>query len=339
MDHHVVENDIDSAVKLLFDMIVKYAKQRDFEKADTLRNKLMEVNPMALTEIVKSGDIIEEEKSGAIDQDRLNTWKELYGKLTESETNALFFALKTVEYDANQTIFQQGKSNSRLFFVYKGEVKLVTYQDGKELVIKKLSTGDIMGEDTFFFSTVCTISAVAVTKVEIDCLEKDVLAKWEEAFPGIGAKISDYCLKFEKVSDLLKKQGRSRRAFERVNISGKISMQSIDSTGSPVGESIQGTLADISVGGLSFYLKIPKNKADKMMMEPRVNFKFVIITGVSQHNIDRNGTIVGVLSHFYDFSVHIKFDKQLDGKLIEEIKESPASKEDELSLFELSSFE
>ena len=109
-------------------------------------------------------------------------------------------------------------------------------------------------------------------------------------------------------------------------------MQPIDSTGSPTGDPIQGTLADISVGGLSFYLKIAKNKADKMMMEPKVNVKFIIKTGVSQRKMDQNGTIVGVLSHFYDFSVHIKFDERLDEKLIEEIKKSSASKEDELEI-------
>ncbi|MBN2062880.1 MAG: cyclic nucleotide-binding domain-containing protein [Deltaproteobacteria bacterium] len=331
VDRHVQEKDVESAVKILFDMIVKYAKGREFERADALRDKLMEVNPMALTEIVKSGEVIEEEKSGAIDQDRLNTWRELYDRLTEAETNALFFAMKTAVYEPNQSIFKQGESNSRLYFLYKGQVKLVTKQDNKEIPLKKLGTGDILGEDTFFSSTVCTTSAVAITKVEIDFLEKAILVKWEEEIPGIGSKISDYCLKLEKVSDLLKKQGRSRRSYERVNISGKISMQAIDSEGSPVGEHIQGTLADISIGGLSFYLKIPKNKADKMLTEPIVNVKFTVKTGRSLHRIDRNGTIVGVLSHFYDFSVHIKFDELLDEKIIEEIKESPAS-QDELEI-------
>lgn len=332
VDQYVEKKEDESAVKLLFDMIVKYAGEKDFTNADAVRDKLLDVAPMALTEIVESGEVIEKAKSEAIDQDRLNTWSELYDKLSDTETNALFFAMKSISYDENVTVFQQNESNSRLYFIYKGQIKLVSDQDGEEIHIKDLGTGDVMGEDTFFSLTVCTASAITVSGVELDFLEKDALTKLEKENSGIGSKLSDYCLKLEKVSDLLKKQGRSRRSYERVNTSGKVSMQAIDTAGSHIGETVMGTLSDVSMGGLSFYLKIPKDKADNMFLEPNVKIKCILKAGDSQHKIDQRGKVVGVLSHMYDHSVHIKFDKQLDEKLFHKIKESADSKDDELDI-------
>jgi len=52
------------AVKLLFELIVAYAKAKNFPKAEALREKLFEVDAMALNEIIKAAEIIEEEKRG-----------------------------------------------------------------------------------------------------------------------------------------------------------------------------------------------------------------------------------------------------------------------------------
>ena len=82
------------AVKALFDLIVECAKKKDFVKAEALREKLFEVAPMALNEITKSGDIIDEEKSQSIDDTHRETWSELYSTLTTEEANELYFALK-----------------------------------------------------------------------------------------------------------------------------------------------------------------------------------------------------------------------------------------------------
>jgi CRP-like cAMP-binding protein len=332
VNKHVEQGDTESAVKLLLDMIVKYAKQKDFEKADLLRDKLMEVNPMALTEIVKSSEVIEEEKNAVIDQDRLKTWSELYDKLNQAETHALYFAMKSAELDANETVFQQGETISRLYFINSGKIKLITKEEGKEIPIKELGTGDIFGQDTFFSLTVCTVSAITISKVELDFLEKEIVTKWDKDFPGLNQKINDYCLKLENTSEMLSKQGKSRRAYERINISGRVSMQVLDEAGSPVREPITGSLADISMGGLSFYIKTTKEKADKMFLDQKVNIKFKIKTDDSEHKVDQMGMVVGVIPHLYDYSVHIKFDNILDEKMIQDIKESSGSEDEELEL-------
>jgi CRP-like cAMP-binding protein len=331
VDQHVEKGDTESAVKLLFDMIVKYTGEKDFETAESLRDRLMEVNPMALTEIVKSGEIIDEGKSGSIDQEHLDTWAALYKTLTQEETSTLFYAMKSAEFEPKQVVFREGERNSNLYFINKGQLRMF-FMEEEEKVIKELDEGDVMGEDTFFNLTVCTASVMALCDVEVNFLEKDVLAKWEKRDLGIESKLRDYCLKLDKISDLLKKKGLDRRSQKRIEISNKVSIQSLDASRAPRGKSLTGTLADICGGGVSFYLKSPKENVVNMFTEPRMNLTFIINTGESQQNIEQTGTVVAAIHHFYDYSIHVKFDKMLDEKTIQDIKASGGAKDEELEM-------
>lgn len=334
LDQHLEKEDTESAVKLLFDMIVKYAGEKNFEKAEFLRDKLTEVNPMALTEIVKSGEVIDEAKIGSIDQEHLDRWENLYQNLIQEETSTLFYAMKSARFEAKQIIFKQGDRNSNLYFVNKGQLKMFFKQGDEAKVIKEINPGDITGEETFFNLTVCTASVTAFSEVELNFLEKDILRKWEEAGLGIESKLRDYSLKLKKTADILQEKGFDRRSEERVKLSSlKVSIQPLDLSGSPVGKVITGTLADICQGGVSFYLKIPKENVARMFEEPKMNLKFKIDSGEAKHTVDQNGTVVAVIHHFYDFSIHVKFDKVLDEKVFEDIRESAGSTEEELDIF------
>src|SRR4030042_88894 len=282
VDQHVEKNDTGAATKLLFDMIVKYSKEKAFEKADTLRDRLMEVNPMALTEIVKAGEIIDEAKSASIDQAHLETWADLYKTLTQEETATLFFAMKSAVFDAKHYIFRQGERDSRLYLINKGQLHSVFNQGDEEILIKELNPGDVIGEETFFNLTLCTSSVMTVSEVELYFLEQDILTKWEKRALGIESKLRDYCLKLPKISKLLEKKGLDRRSHKRVEVMSKVSIQSLDESDRPVGQSVMGTLADISRGGLSFFVKIPKEHINNTFTTQRLNMKFTLMTEGSQ---------------------------------------------------------
>jgi hypothetical protein len=236
-------------------------------------------------------------------------------------------------FDAKEVVFRQGERNSRLYFISKGQLKFVFNQGDEEVLINELNAGQVMGEDTFFNLTVCTSSAVAISAVELNFLEMNILEKWEKRGLGIEAKLRDYCLKLTKTSDLLKKKGLDRRSKKRSEISSKVSIQPIDVSGVPVGKALTGTLADISQGGVSFYLKIPKENVHKMFMEPRVNMKFILIVDNSKHKVDQNGTVVAAIHHFYEYSIHVKFDRMLDEKTIEGIHTPEGSEDASLEIF------
>ena len=53
---HIANGDNNAAVKLLFKMIVQCAEEKNFIKAEQLRERLLEVDPMALDEIISSAE-------------------------------------------------------------------------------------------------------------------------------------------------------------------------------------------------------------------------------------------------------------------------------------------
>ena len=85
VDQHVRHDNKEAAVELLFDLILRHAREKNFEKAEALRERLFEVDPMSLTEIIKSAEIIEEEKNESIDPDHLDVWSGMYDLLTTEE--------------------------------------------------------------------------------------------------------------------------------------------------------------------------------------------------------------------------------------------------------------
>ena len=68
IEQYLGEGDTEAAVQLLSELIIKAAKDNNFEQAEALRGRLFEVDSMALGEIVKTGEIIETEKSNAIEK-------------------------------------------------------------------------------------------------------------------------------------------------------------------------------------------------------------------------------------------------------------------------------
>jgi CRP-like cAMP-binding protein len=321
VDEYVGQNNTEVAVKLLFDLIVDRAKAKDFAKAKALWERLSEVDPMALTEITKSGEMIEEEQRAAIDQNHLDVWSELYGSLTTEETNALYYAMKEQGYDPDQIVLQQGDRDTRLYFIDSGQMKVISSQEGMEVLVDTLGPGSIVGVDTFFANTVCTTSLVTLTDVKLHVVDKDVLPQWEKACPSLEPKLHQYCLKFETVDHLLKKKGLNRRSHKRVGISGKGIFQVLDIAGDPVGKAFRGNLSDMSVGGLSFFLKISKKETGRLLLGRALHIRFSLPQGASQKEIDINGRVVAVRSHpFEDYSVHIKFDQLLNEQIVADLE-------------------
>ncbi|MFH1672362.1 MAG: cyclic nucleotide-binding domain-containing protein [Pseudomonadota bacterium] len=321
VDEEIKQNNKEAAVKLLFDLIVQYAKEKNFEKAEALRERLFEVDAMALTEIIRSSEIIEQEKSESIDPDHLSIWSGLYSTLTTEESNALYYAIKKGAYDADQTIFKQGKQSPSLYFINEGQLKLVYGQDDREVLLRTLGPGHIAGEDTFFLDTVCTTSLITLSNVKLSFLDKAALAKGKDEFPLLESKLHDYCLKLIKVQNLLQKRGLDRRTQKRVTLSGHGAIQVVNTSGNPVGRPFKGVLSDISVGGLSFFVKISKKETARALLGRNLNIKFSIAAAETQQKIDQNGTVVAARCHpFGDYSIHVKFDRLLSEKVVEEIE-------------------
>ncbi|NLI82655.1 MAG: cyclic nucleotide-binding domain-containing protein [Deltaproteobacteria bacterium] len=320
MDQHLKNNETKAAVQALYQLIVEYAKRREFEKAESLREKLIAVDSMALSEIVTTAEIIEEEKNRSKPKDHLKTWENLYGMLTREESNALYYSLKDGEGLGTDTLFRQGGRNSNLYFLNEGQLILLCNQGGKEVALKMVRPGEIAGEDTFFYDSLCTATLRTFTHARFNYLERDVLAKWKDSFPALEGKLRDYCARLEKVNDLLERKGLDRRSEKRYGLPGRGVIQVINQEGVPVSSAFKGELADISANGCCFYVKLSRKETARLLLGRRLILKFVVSVGKYKLQIQQAALVVAVRAHpFDDYTVHVKFDKRLQNQLIENL--------------------
>ena len=321
VEQHIAKGDSDAAVKLLYKMIVQCAKEKNFTKAEQLRERMLEVDPMALNEIISSAEIIEESKSQSLDPIHMQIWSSLYDKLNTEEKNELFYSMKGAALGINQPVFLQGKLNTNLYFINQGQLKVIYQDKSGDVLLNTLGPGQLAGQENFFTNTICTTSLITLSNVNLKYLAKDALLKWKKEFPNLEQKLSDFCAGFQNATALLQSKKMDRRTLKRVKISGKGLIKLLNRAGEPIGKSFKGDLADISVGGLSFEIRISKEETARLLLGRRINIAFNYSKSIPNIMIDQNGIIVGIYPYpFEDYSIHVKFDKMLDKSVIDTIQ-------------------
>lgn len=309
-EQYARDGDTQAAVKCFYELVSRHAQSKNFPKAEAMRERLMAVDDMALTEIIKSAEIIEAEKSGAIDADHLELFKALYDRLSEEETNALYFAQQPLSLEAGEVLYRQGDSNSRLFFIHRGHLKLYFSRDGKDSLISTLEPGDVAGQDTFFATAMCTTSLAVQSRAALQVIEGDLLIGWKASFPALETKLREFC-QVKDVSKLITAKGLERRQSRRIKVEGLIVAQIMDTAKGLLGKPFRGDMADISNTGLSFYIKAT-DKSARMLLGRLLKIKATLTVGEKQQTLERTGTTVAVNPlYFGDFSIHLKFDQPL----------------------------
>jgi CRP-like cAMP-binding protein len=322
LETYIKENKKELAVELLFDLITQNAKARDFSKAEALRERLFEVDSMALTAIVKSAEIIEVEKMAAVDPIHLDTWSHLYEKLTKEETIALYYGMQAASVEVEQIIFHQGELNSNLYFIETGRLNMVYRKGNHGILLKSLGPGDIAGEDTFFTRSTCTTSLIAHSRVRLNFLEKSVLQKWQSDAPNLNNKLHDYCLKLEPLKDQIQKKQLERRAHNRYAVSGDATVQITATLEDKV---FKAELSDISASGVSFVMNTSPQSAE-LLLGCRLSLEFRLPQVSTELRIDQNGSIVGVHSQlFNEYLINVKWDQPLSDDLLATIKSTSLS--------------
>ncbi len=314
---YIKENKKAPAAKLLFELIAKHVRANHFSKADALREKLFEVDPMALPEIVKSAEIIENAKIAAIDQAHRHVWSDLYDKLTKEETIALYYGMKTANYEAEQIIFRQDEMNSNLYFINTGEIKMFYHKDKHGIFLKTLGPGDLAGDDTFFTNSTCTTTITTHSAVKLNFLRKTVLQNWRTEAPNLANKLRDYCAQRESIKDLLQKKELERRVHPRYALSGNAVIRIMDRPGI---KGFKGDLSDISTNGIAVIMNTSPESAE-LLLGCRLNIKFRRPEVSPEIRIDQDGRIVGIHNQmFNEYLTNVKWDKPLDNGIVERIK-------------------
>ena len=309
-EQYARDGDSQAAVKCFYDLVAQHARAKNFPKAEAMRERLMAVDDMALTEIIKAAEIIESEKSGAIDQDHLERFKALYDRLSEEETNALYFAQQPLALDAGEVLYRQGDINTRLFFIQQGLLKLYFSREGQDSLITTLEPGDVAGQDTFFATTTCTTSLAVQSRTELQVIERAHLNEWKESLPTLETKLREFC-QIKDVGKLVTAKGLERRRNRRIKVEGLIVAQMMDTAKALLGKPFRGDMADLSNTGLSFYIKAT-DKAARMLLGRHLKIKATLEVGGKRQTLERTGATVAVTPlYFGDFAIHLKFDMPL----------------------------
>ncbi|CAB1055729.1 hypothetical protein D1BOALGB6SA_462 [Olavius sp. associated proteobacterium Delta 1] len=322
IEQYLQDNNNQAAVQLLVELIVKNAREKKFDQAEGLRDRLIEIDSMAVNEIVRTGEVIESEKSDAIDKDHLAIWADFYESLTAEETNALFYAMKQAKHPANHMIYKQGEMRSCLYFIDEGRLKMFYRQEDKAILLKTLGPGDIFDEDTFFFSDAFyTTSVITDSPVKFYVLLKDDLDKLNLKTAGLESKLKDYCSSLESVADLLKTKNLERRLDKRLSLPGKLLVQMLKDSGQSAVKPFNAELIDISTSGLAFLMKTTQ-KPSAILLGRNLNIKLTFDELESDLAIKCVGSVVAVNSEpFHEYVIHAEFSKNLASSIIDDLEE------------------
>jgi len=318
----VEQGETQEAVTLLTQMAVDAANNHNFNKADELRNRLYEVDSMALSAIVSVNEAIETAKSKFLEDNRGGLWQRFIKELPKEEGNAFLFALTEAELPADHLVLTQGKANDRLNFVSQGQLKVFYESETKQVMIRQLGPGHVLGEDTFFSVNVCTLSSATLTRVRLSYLTReryDILTKQFPLFPEHLQKI---CLSGKKTYDLLRQKGIDRRQYKRVNYQTKLWFQVLSSgSHQALMKPMAGELWDISKTGLSYYFQHKNPTTVRNLLGKTLGLRFNLAVKGHLKEVSLTGVVQGVQNHPLDeYSVHVQLSHKFSDEAMNTIR-------------------
>jgi len=323
----LANGDKEGAKQQLVRLVERTARARNFVQAESYREWLVEIDATAFREIIEVAEIIDREKMAAIDKGHLEIWSQLYEALSSEEFTAVYHAQKHKQYRNGEVIVGQGAMQTALYFINRGKVKLYYDDNGKEVILKTMGPGEIFGAGCFFNASVWTISVAAVGTSDISSLKLDKLRDWGEDHPGLESKLHDFCARFEKLEEHIEKGSRDRRAQERFKVGGRVATTLVDERGQSLGINATVELSDLSLGGISYLVRISRKENARLLLGRKVQVKMP--TGdIPGEFVVLQGDILAVRSLFAvesDYSMHVRFDRPLTPNALRELLKASAS--------------
>ena len=318
------EGEIKTATEKLLDLIESVSQEREFFRATTLRQWLVEIDPNAYGQIIRAAEIIDREKAAAIDENHLEKWRMLYDELTTEEFNAVYYSFEKIQFKNEEVIVRQGARQINLFFVNSGKVKLYYENEGHEILVNTLETGEIFGAMAFFEASVWTLSAASIGPTDLSVLKREHLKEWREDFPGLESKLYEFSRDFEATDVFRSKSANDRRQYDRYPISGRVPAVLIDSEGKSIGVSSTVELTDISRGGISYLQRISQKENARFLLGRKT--QILLPQGLKDTDVQYVvGDILAVKPTYAvenDYSVHVRFNEPISKNLVLDVSVS-----------------
>jgi CRP-like cAMP-binding protein len=313
LEQLVKEGNSSEAVRLLCDMAVNSAQNNEFKLAEQYRDRLYEVDCMALSAIIAVNEAIESQKSKSLGPGHRELWHKFFDELSTEEANAFFLHLENVTVEPDETILEQGKPNDRLYLVNRGRLKIVYNNGATQQFIHQLESGDIFGNDTFFSVNVCTISVVALASSRLSCFQRADLEKLLKKHPFMAKNLEKICSSGISIYDRIRRKGIERRAHRRFNIQTKVRVQILTpNQANTLQHAFSAELWDVSIRGLSFFLHSKKKETVKKLTGRTLGVTILLKHGGICDEIPVTGVVHGVQDHPMDeYSVHLKLNREI----------------------------
>jgi CRP-like cAMP-binding protein len=322
INQYIKNDENEKAVDLLYKLAIQCAKNKDFVNAEAYRDRLYEVDSMALTRIVEVNEVIEAAKLRTLTPDLRRMWAPFFQGLTAEEAGSFYFALKEQQFDGDQIILQQGATNDRLYLAHQGKLKVV-YQDKEmEMLIQRLGAGDIFGQDTFFSVNVCTSAVKTLSAVKVSYLEYSSLEKLAGALKVLESNLLKISTSGAATFELMQKRGIDRRSYRRITMQTKVSVQLLSSdSDAPMRRPLTAELWDISKIGLSFYFRSKSRDTVRRLVGRTLGVSFSLLSGAEHKDINVTGVVQGVDSHpLEEYSVHLKLNRSFSDRTLQMIQ-------------------
>lgn len=304
----------DEAGKILFELIAACARGGDINNANRLRDMLYDVDPMALTSIIKANEIIDEAMSGSISEEFTKAWIGLQQVLTGDEYMAFYHALEKHEVDKGKTVVKAGSKLAALFLVNTGNVNVLSNCLGKNVEVKTLEPGMMIGENCFQPS-IWTVSLVTITPVELFILRQKQLLELADKFPGFENKLISFYRQFDNIGQLLEEKELKRRQYERFRVDLKLVFQVVGKDGIIAERAFRGELDNISQGGLAFLMRIVKRENRWQLFGRHL----LVSVDFEGSKLQFKGIVVAITVQDlqnHDYAIHVLFDAPVAEEII-----------------------
>ncbi len=315
----LAQGKTDRAIALISQLIEKYSEKKQFETAYRLRDWLIEINPMALTEIIQTAELIEEAKQAAINESHLRSWRKLTDVLNTEEFSSLYHSMTLKTYPSGKTIVRQGTNARTLLFINSGQLQTQVLNRDTVTPLNINKAGEIVGAETFFEASVWTISAKSLG-CEVFLLSRPKLDSLKKHYPSLEAKLFDFCSSFQSTSSQLKRTRSNRRQFKRRDVFGRMVFTVLDKSGKQISKEAKGDLLDISMGGVAFSIHSSQRKNAITLFGRQL--KISINTGISSTILVRKGTVQAVRDMDRignEYSLHLEFSNPLSNTELQQI--------------------
>lgn len=312
VDGLVAEDRIDQAVDILDRAVYGFVERKDYWHAKDCYNKIMEVNPLALSEIIRVADFIERSVYDNISTDHRAAWKELYNDLPRETAVAFCMGLEEVLLKPGEVLFHQRDLNDRLFLIDSGSIGLYAETKFDKIQLATLRPGEFVGIEGFWFNTYCSNTAQAESPTVLRALKLSDHQKWPSSFNALSTKMNFMAEKQqERISEVIKKTAIQRRRYERYAPNNRVY---VEMKFPDFNKKFRAELLNVSFGGVAALGRIDPDIFRRILgAVTELNFVTKKQNFESVFNKTFVAEVVGAVPKYnHNYSIHLQFKDLLE---------------------------